>query len=138
MSHKRNVAILGRSWLAYTAIAIACVINVVPASFAQDPQIVVQGTSATAGNEPEEPQTYEDMSEDLRTKTWEHMGAYVAEPIGRFKVGPQFVEGETVYVLRAPVGPRMASVEVSTTPFMSELTRAYEPSGRPDEQPAGW
>ena len=138
MSHKRNVAILGRSWLGYTAIGIACVVNIVPASFAQDPQIVVQGMSATTANEPEEPQTHEHMSEDMRTKTWEHMGAYVAEPIGRFKVGPQFVEGETVYVLRAPVGLSMASVEVSTTPFMSELSGVYEYSGRPDEQPAGW
>lgn len=138
MSHKRNEAILGRSWIGYSAIGIACVVNVVTASFAQDPQIVVQGTSTTAGNGREEPKTYEDMSEDLRKKTWVHMGAYVAEPIGRFKVGPQYVEGETVYVLRAPVAQRMASAEVSTTPFMSELTGAYESSGRPDEQPAGW
>lgn len=123
-------------WIRYTAICIAVAVSVAPSSFARDPQVLVHGTSATAGNEAEERQTHEDMSDGLRSKAWEHMGAFVAEPIGRFRVGPEFVDGESVYVLRTPVSQGVTTVEVSTTPF--------EPSGvdgligNPDEHPAGW
>lgn len=138
MPHKRPFTVFCRNWIGYTAIGIACVVSVVPASFAQDPQVLLHRTSAETGNEAEEPPTHEEMSDGLRTKTWEHMGAYVAEPIGRFRVGPEFVGGEIVYVLRAPFGPSIASVEVSTTPFTSELTGGFEYKGRPDDQPADW
>jgi hypothetical protein len=138
MSHKRPVTVLRRLWIRYAAIGIASAVSVVSASFAQDPQVRVQGTSAATGNEAEKPQTHEDMSDGLTTKTWEHMGAFVAEPIGRFWVGPEFVEGEPVYLLRTPLTQAITTVEVSTTPFMSELSGLGEFIGNPDEQPAGW
>jgi hypothetical protein len=138
MSHKRPVTVLRRLWIGYTAIGIAGVVSVVPASFAQDPQVLVHGKSAGTGNEAKERQTHEDMSDGPRSKVWEHMGAFVAEPIGRFWVGPQFVDGETIYVLRIPVRQGLTIVEVSTTPFMLEPSGVNELIGRPDAQPAGW
>jgi hypothetical protein len=123
-------------WIGYMVIGLAVVVGVVPASFAQDSPVPDHGKPAGTGNEAEEPQTHEDMSDGPRSKAWEHMGAFVAEPIGRFRVGPEFVDGESVYVLRTPVSQGVTTVEVSTTPF--------EPSGvdgligNPDEHPAGW
>ena len=138
MPHKRPAAVLRRLLIGYLAIGVASVAYFVPAAFARDQQVLVHGTSATTGNESEAPQTHQDVPDGQNSKTWEHMGAYVAKPIGRFWVGPEFVEGETVYPNRTSVTPRMAVVEVSTTPLMSELTGVYESSGRADEQPAGW
>ncbi len=136
MSQRPPLMVL-RLWLG-SAIGIAGVVSVAPASFAQDPQVRVYGTSAGPENEAEEQQTNEDMSDGPQSKTWEHMGAFVAEPIGRFRVGPEFVEGETIYILRTPVSQGVTTVEISTTPFLSEFTGVSEFSGNPDEQPAGW
>lgn len=138
MPHKRSAAVLCRLSIGYLAIGVAMVAYVVPAAFARDQQVLVHGTSAPTGNESDEPQTHQDVSDGQSSKTWEHMGAYVAKPIGRFWVGPEFVEGETVYLNRTPVTPRTAIVEVSSTPYMNELTGVYELSGKADEQPAGW
>jgi hypothetical protein len=123
-------------WIGYMVIGLTVVVGVVPASLAQDPQVLDHGESTGTGNEAEEPQTHEEMSDGPTTKTWEHMGAFVAEPIGRFRVGPEFLDGESIYILRTPVSQSITTVEVSTTPF--------EPSGvdgligNPDAHPAGW
>jgi hypothetical protein len=113
-------------------IGLAVVAGAVPASFAQDTPAPDYGKPAGA----EEPQAHEDMSDGSRSKTWEHMGAFVAEPVGRFRVGPEFVDGETVYILRTPVSQGVTTVEVSTTPF--EPSGVGELTGNPDEHPAGW
>ena len=74
-------------WIGYMVIGLTVVVGVVPASLAQDTQVLDHGEATGTGNEAEELQTNEDMSDGLTTKTWEHMGAFVAEPIGRFWVG---------------------------------------------------
>lgn len=124
-------------WIGYMVIGLAAVVGA-SASLAQDRQVLDHDESTETGNEAEEPQTHEEMSDGPTIKTWEHMGAFVAEPVGRFWVGPEFVQGEPVYLLRTPVRQGLTTVEVSTTPFMSELSGFGELSGNPDEQPAGW
>jgi hypothetical protein len=78
------------------------------------------------------------MSDARTSKTWQHMGAVVAKPIGRFWVGPEFVGGEPVYVRRTPEGDPIAMVEASTTPFMPETSGVEDLLARPEEHPAGW
>ncbi len=92
------------------AIGLAAVVAVVPAASAQDPR--VPGDSKPAGT---------------------------AVPIGKVHVGPEFVEGEPIYVRRTTVRPGMIIVEVSTTPFVAVLPSKEQAAAvvRPD-QPASW
>jgi hypothetical protein len=138
MSHKRPVTFLRRFWLGYAAIGITGVVSVVPASFAQEPQALGREKSTGTGNEADERQTHVGMSDGLRSEAWAHMGAFIVEPIGRFWVGPEFMDGEPVYILRTSVNQSITIVEVSTTPFMPETSGVGELIGKPDEQPAGW
>ena len=96
--------------IGHMAIGLAAVAAVVPAASAQEPRVPGDGKSA---------------------------GTSV--PIGKVRVGAEFVEGEPIYVRRTTVRPGMTIVEVSTTPFMPVLASSEEPTrvGRSD-QPAGW
>jgi hypothetical protein len=112
------------------AIGLAVVVSVVPASFAQDSRVLDHCKSAGTGIEAEERQTHQ--------RPGSNMGVFVAVPIGSVCVGPEFVDGEPIYVRRMKEG--MAIVEVSTTPFMPDLRSSEGPPGvisRPD-QPASW
>ena len=114
----------------YMAIGLAVVVGVVPAAFAQDSRVVDHGKSAGTGVEAEERQP------------GSNRGISLAVPIGRVSVGPQFVDGEHIYVRRTTVREGMTIVEVSATRFMPVLRSNEEPRGvqsivRPD-QPASW
>ena len=115
--------------LGYMAIGLAAVVGVVPASFAQDSRVLDHGKSAGTGIEAEGRQTHQRPGSDT--------GVSVAVPIGRVSVGPEFEDGEPVYVRRTKVREGMTIVEVSTTPFMPVLASNEEPIGRSD-QPTGW
>jgi hypothetical protein len=96
--------------IGHMAIGFAVVAAVVPAASAQEPGVPGAGKSA---------------------------GTSV--PIGKVRVGPEFVEGEPIYVRRTTVRPGMTIVEVSTTPFMPVLPSNQQAAAvvRPD-QPASW
>ena len=114
------------------AIGVAVFVNVVPAASAQDSRVPDDGKSAASGTEAEERQTQQTPG----TNT----GISLAVPIGRVSVGPQFVDGEPIYVRRTTGREGMTIVEVSTTPFMPVLASndgAPAAVARPD-QPAGW
>ena len=114
----------------YMAIGLAAVVGVVPASFAQDSRVLDHCKSAGTRIEAEEPQTHQSLESNT--------GVFVAVPIGRVCVGPDFVDGEPSYVRRTTAKEGMTIVEVSTTPFMPEPPGGVgELIGRPD-QPASW
>ncbi|MFL6738308.1 MAG: hypothetical protein ACJ8FC_10915 [Sphingomicrobium sp.] len=140
MSHKRLVTVLRRLWTAHMAIGLALVVGVVPASFAQDPQLLGQGRSGGTGIEPEKQPTHEKTSDGLRSEARHPAGVTVAVPIGSVSVGPELVDGEPIYVRRMKVTDGMTMVEVSTTPFtpvLSSKERLDILIARPD-QPASW
>jgi hypothetical protein len=92
------------------AIGLAVLVSVVPAALAKEPRVAADGKSA---------------------------GTSV--PSGRVGVGPEFMDGEPIYVRRTTVRPGMTIVEVSTTPFMPVLSSKEQAAAvvRPD-QPASW
>jgi hypothetical protein len=92
------------------AIGLAVIVSVVPAAFAQEPRVPGDGKSAVT-----------------------------SVPIGKVRVGPEFADGEPIYVRRTTVRPGMTIVEVSTTPFMPVLPSKEQTAAvvRPD-QPASW
>ena len=116
------------------AIGLAVIVGVVPASFAQDSQILDHGKAAGTAIEAENRQTQQ--------RPVSNRGISLAVPTGRVSVGPK-LEGEPIYVRRMTVREGMTIVEVSTTPFMPVLSSKDGPRGddgsigRPD-QPAGW
>ena len=114
----------------YMAIGLAAVVGVAHASFAQVPRVLAHGKSAGTGIEAEERQTHQGPGSNT--------GISLEVPIGRISVGPEFLDGEPVYVRRATVNLGMTIVEVSTTPFMPEPPGVDQLIGRPDEQPASW
>jgi hypothetical protein len=133
MSHKRLVTVR-RLWIGYMAIGLAVVVGVVPASFAQAPRVLGHGKPAGTGIEAEKRQTHQRPASNT--------GISLAVPIGRVSVGPEFVDGEPIYVRRMTGREGMTIVEVSTTPFMPVLASNKEPPGiqlivRPD-QPTSW
>jgi hypothetical protein len=115
-------------------IGLSAVVGVVPASPAQDPQVLGAGT----GTKAEERQTHDELSGGLTPEPREHGGVFVVKPVGKVWVGPELVEGEPSYVRRTTVS-NVTVVEVSTTPFMPVLAsnEVAVSIGRPD-QPAGW
>ena len=112
------------------AIGLAVVVSGVPASFAQDSRVLDHGKSAGTGIEAKERQTHQ--------RPGSNTGISLEVPIGRVSVGPEFVDGEPVYVRRMTVREGMTIVEVSTTPFMPVLASNEEPPGVRPDQPAGW
>ncbi|MFL6771496.1 MAG: hypothetical protein ACJ8E4_07235, partial [Sphingomicrobium sp.] len=94
MSHKRLVTVLRRLWTAHMAIGLALVVGVVPASFAQDPQLLGQGRSGGTGIEPKKQPTHAETSDGLRSEARHPTGVSVAVPIGSVSVGPELVDGE--------------------------------------------
>ncbi len=126
--------------IGHLAIGLAAVVGVVPASLAQAPGVPGQGKAAGTSD----------------------TVVYVAVPIGRVSVGPEFADGEPIYVRRTTVRAGMIIVEVSATPFPpvapanekppvlgsngqpAALRSNGEPRGveqlaaRPDQEPAGW
>jgi hypothetical protein len=117
--------------LEYMAIGLAVVVGLVPASFAQDLQVLEHCKSAGTGFEAEERQAHQRLGSNT--------GISVDVPIGRVCVGPEFLDGEPVYVRRTTVTQGITIVEVSTTPFMPVLRSngVDELIGRSD-QPASW
>ena len=96
--------------IGHMAIGLAAVAVVVPAASAQEPRVPVDGQSA-----------------------------WTSVPIGKVRVGAEFVDGEPIYVRRTTVRPGMTIVEVSTTPFMPVLPSKEQAAAvvRSD-QPASW
>jgi hypothetical protein len=111
-------------------IGLAAVVGVVPASLAQDSRVLDHGKPAGTGIEAEERQTH--------PRPGSNTAISLAVPIGRVSVGPDFVDGEPVYVRRMTVREGMTIVEVSTTPFMPVLASNEEPPGLRPDQPASW
>ena len=123
------------------AIGFAAIVAVVPAALAQASGIPGPGKPAGTGS-------------GTRVSA--------AVPIGRVSVGPEFANGEPIYVRRTTVRAGMTIVEVSTMPFPpvspsnekppvvrsngkaaalrsnGEPPGAEQLTGRPDDQPAGW
>jgi len=124
--------------IGYMAIGLAAVVGVVPAAFAQDPQVLDHGKPAGTGVGAEKPQTHGELSGGLSSEARTHTGVFIVAPIGKVGVGPASVEGEPTYVRRTKASEGMTIVEVSATPFMPVLQSSVaELIVRPD-QPAGW
>lgn len=115
-------------------IGLAVLVDV-PASFAQESRVLGHGNSAGTRIEAEARQTHH--------RPVSNAGISLAVPIGRVSVGPEFLNGEPIYVRRTTAGAGMTIVEVSTTPFMpvlpsnEEAPGVHQPIVRPD-QPASW
>jgi hypothetical protein len=119
------------------AFGLAVVVAVVPASLAQDSQVLDQGKLAGTGVQLEEPQARNELSGGLSSEAQTHSGVFIVAPIGKVSVGSDLVEGEPSYVRRT-TDKGITIVEVSATPFMPDLpTKVAELIARPD-QPAGW
>ena len=138
MSHRRLVPVRRRSWIGTIAIGLAAVAGLVPAAFAQDPPDPRQDQSAGAGAEADEFQTNDEMSVELKSAAGEPTGVFVAAPIGKIWVDPEFVDGEPSYVRRTRGKEGMAVVEVSSTPFMPEPSGIAGPISQSPELPASW
>lgn len=118
--------------LGHVAFALAVVVGLVPASFAQDPRGLERCRSAGTGVEAEK-------KAPIHQSPRSNRGVSVEVPIGTVCVGPESMDGDAIYVRRTTVRERMTIVEVSTTPFMPVLS-SNQVAGwiaRPD-QPAGW
>ena len=115
----------------YVAIGLAAAVGAGPASFAADSRVLGQGRPVAAGFEAQERQKY--------LRAGNNAGISLAVPIGRVWVGPEFVDGEPIYVRRTTVREGMTIVEVSTTPFTPVLAanEEFRVVDRPD-QPASW
>ena len=96
--------------IGHLAIGLAAVAALVPAAFAQEPR--VPGDDKAAGT---------------------------SVPIRKVRVGPEFADGEPIYVRRTTVRPGMTIVDISTTPVMPVVPVNAQPAAvvRPD-QPASW
>jgi hypothetical protein len=119
-------------WIGHMAIALAVVVSVAPAAFAQDSRNLDHCKSAGTETKADERQAQEESGSNT--------GIVVAVPIGRVCVGPDVVDGEPSYVRRTTDGKGITIVEVSTTPFMPVLASNEGTAGgviRTD-QPAGW
>jgi hypothetical protein len=99
-----------RTSIGYIAIGLAVGVAVAPVASAQEPR--VPGEIKAAGP---------------------------SVQIGTVRAGPEFVEGETIYVRRTTVRPGITIVEVSTTPFTPVLPSKEQAAAvvSPD-QPASW
>ena len=125
-------------WIGFMGFGLSGVVGVVPASLAQDPQVLDHGKPAGTGVGAEERQTHDDLSGGLRSEARTHTGVFIVAPIGKVRVGPASVEGEPTYVRRTKASEGMTIVEVSATPFMPVLaSNVAELIARPD-LPAGW
>jgi hypothetical protein len=133
-----GVSLMRTLWIGWMAFGLAVVVGVVPASLAQDPQVLDLGKPAGTGVGAERPQTHGELSGGLRSEARTHTGVFIVAPIGKVRVGPASVEGEPSYVRRT-TDKGITIVEVSTTPFMPVVPggQALALIGRPD-QPAGW
>jgi hypothetical protein len=120
----------------YMATGLAAAFSIVPAALAQDSRVLDPGKSAGTGIEAQDRQTHDERSDGQGPEARTQPGTSIAVPIGRVSVGPEFVDGESIYVRRA-VRDGMAIVEVSTTPFAPEFAVADQLVIRPD-QPAPW
>lgn len=63
---------------------------------------------------------------------------FVEPPIGKVRVGPEFVEGDAVYVRRTTASAGILVVEVSTSPFMLEMLSNEHHAEVRSDQPASW
>lgn len=138
MSLEWRVAVPGRSGARYVAIGLAALVALVPASFAQAPELPGHGKSAGAKAEMQKRRAPREMPAGLSLEAGEHMGVSVAEPIGKAWVGPERVEGEPSYVRRTKGKEGMLIVELSSTPFAEGPPGMEQVIGRPEEHPASW
>ena len=123
-------------WIGHMAIGLAAVVGVVPASLAQDSQVLDRGKLAGTGVEAKEPQTRDELSGGLRSEAGETGVVFVAAPIGKVWVGPESLDGEPSYVRRT-TDKGITIVEVSTTPFMP-VVPGFEALITRSDQPAPW
>ena len=117
------------------AIGVAVLFAGAPASVAHDSRVADHGSTAGTAIEAEEPPIHQGRASNSRV--------FVAEPIGRVRVGPRSVDGEPIYVRRT-VTDGITIVEISTTPFMPVVRSGKDPPGaaelaaRKDQLPASW
>lgn len=142
MAHDRLVLVCGRISTGVMAIAFALVLGGGPATFAQDSIAPHHGKPAAPGPTAEQRSTQDEQYAGAGSEAAEPAGMYVAVPIGRVKVGPEFMDGEPVYVRRTRNSAGMTIVEGSTTPFMPDLgweaSADYASINNPSMYPAPW
>ena len=116
--------------IGHLVIGLAAVVGLVPASLAQGSEVPNPDKPAGTGIEAKERQK--------RTSA-RNASVSLAVPTAKVSVGPKSLEGEPVYVRRTTVGQGITIVEVSTTPFVSDLPSkaVAQLAVRPD-QPASW
>lgn len=113
----------------YLAVSLAFVACVGPA-FAQDARSWDHGKAAGTGVEREDRPT--------QPRFGNSSGISLAIPTGRVSVGPEFLDGEPIFVRRMTERDGMTIVEVSTTPFIPVLVSNEESRGVRPDQPASW
>lgn len=141
MSNMRFAKVLQRSPLLLIATSFAVVVGFVPASSAQNSQSVDHGKPTGTGKDAEE--RPDETSDGPGPGDRKPVGVQVAVPIGRVNVGPQFVDGQPIYVRRSTVGVGMTIVELSATPFAAELRPGEDYPERSalivnPKEPLGW
>ncbi len=136
--------VLCRQWIGIATIALTVVASLVPVSFAQDSKVLDHDQYAGSGIPAEQRQAHDELSSGVSSETQAQTSVHIAEPVGRVRVGPEFVDGEPAYVRRTKIIAGMTIVEISRTPFTPVLANNQESSeggasiGNPPDQPASW
>jgi hypothetical protein len=122
----------------YMAIGLAALVGVVSASLAQAPRGSDRGKSARTGTEADHRKTRDELSDGPGSETEEYSGVFLAVPIGKVSVGPEFVGGGPVFARRTTATKGITVVEISTTPFMADLPGVEISIDGQAELPAPW
>ena len=124
-----------RSYLS-VAIGFAAIVTGHPSAFSQDVEVLDQTKSAECRSDENDRQAK--SVDGLTVESQPYAGVFVEPPVGTVRVGPQFVDGDPVYVRRTTGIAGATVVEISTSPFMLDV-QSNEPRAevRPD-QPASW
>lgn len=144
MTRMQLATVLCRQCIGNGAIALTVVASLVPASFAQDSKALDHDKYAGSGTPAEQRQADDELSGGVSSGAPAQSSVHIAVPIGRVRVGPEFVDGEPVYVRRTKIMAGMTIVEISKTPFMpvlannQESSRAVASIGNPPDQPTSW
>ena len=118
------------------ALGLVSVVSGAPAAIAQNAEVEIQGSSTENWGDGDERQP---RSFDGRTvKSGEYGGVFVEPPIGKVRVGAEFVEGDVVYARRTTATAGILVVEVSASPFMFDLPSNQQHAEVRPDQPAPW